>query len=102
MSTFRVKYAVVRPVPDSYDHCVRTKIEKIDVTLAKRQHAEYCKALQELGLGLVWVEGDNALADSCFVEDTALVFGGKGGNLQYEFGIANQGGSWSCQGVEDT
>ena len=77
MSTPTGKYAIVRPVPDSYDHCVRTNVEKIDVDLAKRQHAEYCKALQKLGLKLIWIEGDNTLPDSCFVEDTAVIFGEK-------------------------
>jgi len=77
MNTLTVKYAVVRPVPDSYDRCVRTNVEKIDVALAKRQHAEYCKALQKLGLELIWIEGDNTLPDSCFVEDTAVILGEK-------------------------
>jgi len=74
VNTPSVKYAVVRPVPDSYDLCVRTGSEKIDVNLAKRQHAEYCNALQKLGLKLIWVKGDNTLPDSCFVEDTAVIF----------------------------
>ncbi len=77
MNAITVKYAVVRPVPDSYDRCVRTNVEKIDVALAKSQHAEYCKALQNLGLELVWIRRDNTLPDSCFVEDTAVVFGEK-------------------------
>ena len=77
MNTPMSKYAIVRPVPDSYAHCVRTIVEEIDVGLAKRQHAEYCKVLQEVGLKLVWIKGDNALPDSCFVEDTAVVFGEK-------------------------
>ena len=68
-----IKHAIVRPVPDSYNLCVRTNVEKIDVALAKSQHTEYCRALQKLGLKLIWVEGDNTLADSCFVEDTAIV-----------------------------
>jgi dimethylargininase len=33
--------------------------------------------LQKLGLNLTWIRGDNSLPDSCFVEDTALVFGEK-------------------------
>jgi dimethylargininase len=77
MNTLTVKHAVVRPVPDSYEHCVRTNVEKIDVALAKRQHAEYCKALKKLGLKLIWIKGDNTLPDSCFVEDTAVIFGEK-------------------------
>ena len=72
-----VKYAVVRPVPDSFDRCVRTNVEGIDVALAKRQHAEYCATLQKLGLELIRIKGDNTLPDSCFVEDTAVVFGEK-------------------------
>jgi len=71
------KYAIVRPVPDSYDRCVRTSVEKIDVALAKRQHSEYCSALQELGLNLIWVKSDDNLPDSCFVEDTAITIGEK-------------------------
>ncbi|NIV44347.1 N(G),N(G)-dimethylarginine dimethylaminohydrolase [Candidatus Bathyarchaeota archaeon] len=75
MSKAAVKHAIVRPVPDSYDRCVRTSVERIDVARARRQHTEYCGALQELGLKLIWIKGDNALADSCFVEDTAVVLG---------------------------
>jgi len=77
MNAASAKYAIVRPVPDSYDQCVRTKNEKIDVDSAKRQHAGYCKALQKSGLELVWIEGDNNLPDSCFVEDTAVILGEK-------------------------
>jgi len=71
------KCAIVRPVPDSYNLCVRTNVEEIDIALAKRQHMKYCSALQKLGLKLVWVEGDNTLPDSCFVEDTAVILGEK-------------------------
>ena len=71
------RYAVVRPVPDSYDCCVRTTSEKIDVDVAKKQHAEYCEMLQKRGLKLLWVERNDKLPDSCFVEDTAVVFGEK-------------------------
>jgi dimethylargininase len=74
MDADSVRHALVRPVADSYDRCIRTNREKIDVALAKRQHDEYCRALQKLGLSLIWIRGDNALPDSCFVEDTAVVF----------------------------
>jgi dimethylargininase len=74
MDAGSVRYAIVRPVPDSYGCCIRTNREKIDVALAKRQHVEYCKVLQKLGLDLIWIKGDNALPDSCFVEDTTVVF----------------------------
>jgi dimethylargininase len=71
------KNAIVRPVPDSYDHCVRTNVETIDIALARKQHAEYCKVLKRLGLKLVWVKKANNLPDSCFVEDTAVILGEK-------------------------
>ncbi len=74
MDADSVRHALVRPVPDSYDRYIRTNREKIDVALAKRQHDEYCRALQKLGLSLIWIRGDNALPDCCFVEDTAVVF----------------------------
>ena len=77
MDAGSVRYAIVRPVPDSYDRCIWMNREKIDVALAKIQHVEYCRALQKLGLSLTWIRGDNALPDSCFVEDTAVVFGEK-------------------------
>jgi dimethylargininase len=77
MGILRVEYALVRPVPNSYDKCIRTNTEKIYVELAKRQHAEYCNALKNLGLKLLWTKGDDTLPDSCFVEDTAIVFGEK-------------------------
>ncbi len=75
MDTGSVRHAIVRPVPDSYDGCIRTNLEKIDVSVAKKQYAEYCRALQKLGLSLIWIKRDDALPDSCFVEDTAAVFG---------------------------
>lgn len=77
MNTPTATYAIVRPVADTYDQCVRTGNEKIDVALTKKQHKDYCDALQNLGLKLIWVKGDNALPDGCFVEDTAFILGEK-------------------------
>lgn len=73
MNKASVSRAIVRPVLNSYNKCVRKNIESIDVELAKAQHNEYCKALQRLGLKLIWVEGNDSLPDSCFVEDTAVI-----------------------------
>jgi len=77
LDVYSGRRALVRPVPDSYDRCLRTNHEKIDVALARKQHDDYCRTLQKLGLRLAWIRGDNALPDSCFVEDTAVVFGEK-------------------------
>jgi len=65
-------YALVRNVPNTYDHCVTKQQEKIDVTLAKQQHADYCNALEKIGLQLIRLEADDSLPDCCFVEDTAI------------------------------
>jgi dimethylargininase len=73
----KARHAIVRPVPESYEHCVRTNTLRINVELAKQQHEEYWKVLARLGLELIWVKGNNALPDSCFVEDTAFVLDGK-------------------------
>ena len=58
------KYALVRPVPAFFNRCIRTNLEEIDVSLARRQHEEYCRSLQNLGLELIWIEGDDALPDA--------------------------------------
>jgi dimethylargininase len=73
----KAKHAIVRPVPESYEHCVRTNTEQINVELAKQQHERYCQVLARLGLELIWVKRSNTLPDSCFVEDTSFVLGGK-------------------------
>lgn len=75
MVSVYARSALVRPVPDSYMRCVRTGDEEIDVRLARAQHESYCKALQDRGLKLIWAERDDSLPDSCFIEDTAVVFG---------------------------
>ena len=75
MGTGSARHALVRPVPASYNQCTRTSRVTIDVALARRQHVEYCRVLRSLGLRLIWIRGDDALPDSCFVEDTAVVFG---------------------------
>lgn len=72
-----VRNALVRSVPDSYDHCVRSSKEEINVAIAKKQHSEYCKILKQQGLKLIPVSADNTLPDSCFVEDTAAIFNEK-------------------------
>ncbi len=69
------KYAIVRDIPDSFPQCVTNfaGTDPIDVSLARKQHKEYCDTLESLGLTLIRIEADNTLPDCCFVEDTALV-----------------------------
>jgi dimethylargininase len=69
------KYALVRPLGDSYKNCLSTHPQHHTVNLEKgrEQHAVYCNTLSELGLEVIHVEPDHQLADSCFVEDNAIV-----------------------------
>lgn len=71
------KYAIVRGVPTTYDRCVKASKpgRKIDVNLARSQHALYCRALEKLGLTLVRIDADDRFPDCCFVEDPAIVLG---------------------------
>ena len=46
----------------------------IDVALARRQHAAYCRALESLGCDVIELPALADFPDSVFVEDVALVF----------------------------
>lgn len=69
--------ALVREPGNSYSRCISCHPEKasIDLGRARSQHAEYRKALRDLGLEVITVPKDDANADSCFVEDNAVVHG---------------------------
>jgi dimethylargininase len=41
------------------------------------QHAKYCETLSELGLEVIHAARDDVHPDSCFVEDNAVVHGGR-------------------------
>jgi dimethylargininase len=73
------KRAIVREPGDSYTRCISSHPERhtVDVTKARRQHAEYCKVLKEMGIDVVALPRDDLHADSCFVEDNAVVHTGK-------------------------
>lgn len=75
MGTPTTRYALVRGVPDTYDECIRTGTEPIDVELAKQQHRKYCEALVSSGLELITVDPDDRFPDCCFAEDPAFVVG---------------------------
>ncbi len=67
--------AITREVSRSIIHCELTHLERtpIDVERARAQHAEYESALKHLGLAVLSLPEEPTLADSVFVEDTALV-----------------------------
>jgi dimethylargininase len=73
------KRAIVREPGENYTRCISSHPQKhtVDITKARRQHAEYSKVLKEMGLEVVSLPRDDVHADSCFVEDNAVVHSGK-------------------------
>jgi dimethylargininase len=68
--------ALIRPVPDSFDRAlVRVGRPAIDVGLARAEHREYRRHLEEAGLTIEEVPTDEAHPDCVFIEDTAVVVG---------------------------
>jgi dimethylargininase len=57
------------------DHGQRTLVarEVVDYELALRQHADYCRLLQECGAEVVTLDVNCDQPDSTFIEDTAVV-----------------------------
>lgn len=71
--------AIVREPGDNFARCISSHPERhtVDVGRARSQHALYCKILNDLGLEIIRLPRDDQRADSCFVEDNAVVFGGR-------------------------
>jgi dimethylargininase len=69
--------AITRAVSRSIVNCELTHLARtpIDVERARSQHAQYEAALRSLGVAVLSLPEEPALADSGFVEDTALVLG---------------------------
>ncbi len=67
--------AITRAVSRSLVNCELTHLARtpIDVERARQQHARYETALRGLGVAILSLPEEPALADSVFVEDTALV-----------------------------
>src|SRR5258706_10946309 len=67
--------ALTRPVPASIAHCELTHLprEPIDLARARAQHAAYEHALAEAGCTIERLPAEDAMADSVFVEDAAIV-----------------------------
>jgi len=73
------KRALVREPGDRYTSCISSHPLRhtVSVKRAQAQHAAYCEALAELGLEVIRVPRDDERPDSCFVEDNAVVQGGR-------------------------
>ncbi|MHA1911048.1 MAG: dimethylarginine dimethylaminohydrolase family protein [Candidatus Kariarchaeaceae archaeon] len=71
--------ALVREPGDNYCKCVSSHPEKklLKLSLAREQHAAYCSTLRELGVKVINLPREDLHPDSCFVEDTAVIYKGK-------------------------
>jgi dimethylargininase len=66
--------AIVRlPARNFADGLTTAKLGAPDYSKALKQHAAYCKALEECELALIKLPADSAFPDSTFVEDTAVL-----------------------------
>ncbi|MBI5295319.1 MAG: dimethylargininase [Chloroflexi bacterium] len=67
--------AIARQVSARFAECELTHIQRepIDIAKARAQHAEYVRALQELGCHVVELPAEDDLPDSVFVEDAAFI-----------------------------
>jgi dimethylargininase len=68
-------FALIRPVPDSINHCELTHMPRVAIDLgrAREQHAAYHQALADMGCTVQAVAAAHDMPDSVFVEDTAVV-----------------------------
>jgi len=69
------RIAVTRPVSAAMQRCELTHLRRIsiDIGLAREQHRAYVQLLRELGCRIESLPEEPGLADSVFVEDTAIV-----------------------------
>ena len=67
--------AMTREINAAMNSCELTFLtrDKIDMDLAKQQHQQYQSVLSSLGCEIVIVPTESNLADSVFIEDTAVV-----------------------------
>ncbi len=69
--------ALIRDVSPAFADALSAHPQPIDVALAQRQHAAYRTALEACGATVIQIHGDARYPDCCFVEDTAVVIGGR-------------------------
>lgn len=73
------KQAIVREPGVHYPQCISSHPLRHTVTMsnALTQHTTYLQTLMEMGLEIILLPPDDEYPDSCFVEDTAIIHGGK-------------------------
>jgi len=73
-----LRHALVRPPGASFARAISSRNLPIDVGLAQAQHNEYCEALEAAGVIVEPLPADERYPDSCFMQDPAMVIGGRG------------------------
>jgi dimethylargininase len=68
--------AIVRPPADAFARAISSTGAAIDPARARAQHAAYADALADL-VEVVALPPDEELPDACFVDDCAVVLGGR-------------------------
>jgi dimethylargininase len=68
--------AIVRPPSDAFARAISSTGAAIDPARARAQHAAYAAALADL-VEVVALPADEELPDACFVDDCAVVLGGR-------------------------
>ncbi len=71
------KYAIVRPPGANFKRCISDHPlhHTLNIELALKQHKTYCETIHNLGVEIIELEPADEYPDSCFVEDTVVVFG---------------------------
>jgi dimethylargininase len=69
--------ALVRRLPDCFAAAYREQGIAIDLGLAREQHRRYQDALRATGLEVIALPADETRYDCVFIEDTAVVAGGR-------------------------
>jgi dimethylargininase len=78
VSASAFRNAIVRPPPPNLaDGLTTAELGSPDHALALEQHEAYCVALERCGLALTRLPADPRHPDSTFVEDTAILAGGR-------------------------
>lgn len=70
-------HALVRPPGDSFAQAISSTGARIDPARARRQHAAYCDVLRAAGFAVEALPVCEALPDSCFMQDPALIVAGR-------------------------
>jgi dimethylargininase len=66
-------HALVRPPGASYVNAIAEHPQRIDVSLAQRQHVVYVAALRQAGVKVTTLKPDERFPDACFMQDPAMV-----------------------------